>query len=95
MIITEYTLDTVEWNLIFDQCPSGWVEVFRQECVLLDEEESRIGILADHSMMRDCTFVLNDLSVLDELEVNHAGCSHVDCEQQGDQAPAPRAAESM
>ena len=37
---------TDEWNLLIDDCPVGWIEVLRQECVLLDEEMSSIRIVA-------------------------------------------------
>lgn len=77
VIISGYSDGTSEWNMIFGGCPSGWVKVFSQECVLLDGERSRIGIRGIHSMMRDCDFVLNDLEVLNELTVNDPGCGTV------------------
>lgn len=77
VIISDYSDGTVEWNMLFAGCPSGWVRVFSQDCVLLDGEESRIGILGAHSMVRDCDFVLNDLEVLNELVVNDPGCATV------------------
>ena len=80
VIYTDYPHDTVEWNMVLTGCPSGWVRIFTQECELLDEEPSRIGVLADHSMMRDCTFVLNDIVVLNELTVNDPGCTEVPVE---------------
>ena len=77
VIISDYSDGTVEWNMLFSGCPSGWVRVFSQECVLLDGEPSLIGIHGVHSMMRDCTFVLNDLVVLNELVVNDPDCATV------------------
>ncbi len=77
VIYTDYPGGTVEWNMIFGGCPSGWVKVFSQECVLLDGELSRIGIQAAHSMLRDCNFVLNDVYVLNELVVNDPDCPTV------------------
>ena len=77
VIFTDFTDDTVEWNMLFDECPSGWVRVFSQEFVLLDEQLSRIGIRGVHSMVRDCTFVLNDVTVLNELTVNDPECPTV------------------
>ncbi len=74
VIITEYNNGTSEWNMLLEECPSGWVRVFSQECVLLDDQPARIGIQAEHSMMRDCTFFLNDLAVLAELSLNDPGC---------------------
>lgn len=78
VILTDYSDGTEEWNMIFDgTCPPGWVEVFTQECVLLDDAPSLIGIEARHSMIRDCTFVLNDVVVVSELGLNHPGCDTV------------------
>ena len=77
VIYTDYSGGTVEWNMIFDECPSGWIKVFSQEFVLLDEQLSRIGILGANSMLRDCTFVLNDVIVLNELAVNDPDCPTV------------------
>ena len=74
VIFTDYSEGTVEWNMIFDECPSGWIKVFSQEFVLLDEQLSRIGIRGADSMARDCTFVLNDVTVLNELIVNDPDC---------------------
>jgi hypothetical protein len=45
--------------------------------VLLDEQLSQIGIRGVHSMVRDCTFVLNDVIVLNELTVNDPDCPTV------------------
>jgi hypothetical protein len=77
VIITDYVDGTVEWNLVFTDCPSGWIRVFVQECVLLDDQPARIGIHAADSMARDCTFALNDLDVLNELLLNDPGCPTV------------------
>ena len=74
VIFTDYSEGTVEWNIIFDECPSGWIKVFSQEFVLLDEQLCRIGIRGANSMLRDCTFVLNDVIVLNELIVNDPDC---------------------
>lgn len=77
VIITDFADGTVEWNLLFEGCPSGWVQVFSQECVLLDDLSSRIQILGDRSMVRDCTFVLNDVDVVNELLLNDPDCPNV------------------
>jgi hypothetical protein len=77
VIYTEFTDETVEWNMIFDECPSGWIRVFTQEFVLLDDQLSQIGIHGVHSMVRDCTFVLNDVIVLNELTINDPDCPMV------------------
>ncbi|MEN8005869.1 MAG: hypothetical protein ABFS42_02595 [Candidatus Krumholzibacteriota bacterium] len=81
VIFTEFVDGTSEWNMIFDGCPSGWVRIFTQECVLLDTQPSRIGIVGVRSMVRDCTtFVLNDVAVLNEIEVNDPACAVVSAE---------------
>ncbi len=77
VIITEYNNGTSEWNLLVHECPSGWVRIFSQECVVLDAQPVKIGIQATHSMMRDCTFILNDMAVLNELAVNDPDCHSV------------------
>jgi hypothetical protein len=76
-IVTDYPGGTVEWNMILADCPSGWIRVFEQQCTLLDDQPSEIRILAAHSMMRDCQFVLNDLTVLNNLRLNDPGCDFV------------------
>ncbi len=77
VIFTDFVDGTSEWNMVFAGCPSGWVKVFSQECVLLDEQPSRIGILGIRSMVRDCDFVLNDVTVLNEIEINDPECTTV------------------
>lgn len=77
LIITLYNDGSSEWNLIIDDCPSGWVWILTREGVLLDDRPSCIAIQQDHSMMRDCTFILNDLTVLDELALNDPACGSV------------------
>lgn len=77
VIFSDYVAGTVEWNMIFTGCPSGWVKVFSQECVLLDSQPGRIEIQAAHSMARDCQFVLNDVTILNELTVNDPACAMV------------------
>jgi hypothetical protein len=77
VIYTDYSQGTVEWNMIFDECPSGWVKVFAQEFVLLDDQLCRIGIRGANSMLRDCSFVLNDVIVLNQLAVNDPDCPTV------------------
>ncbi len=77
VIVVDYEDGTVEWTMLFSECPSGWIEIFRQECVILDASRSEVGIAGDHSMIRDCDFVLNDLEVLNDLAVNDPGCVFV------------------
>lgn len=75
VITTDYPGGTVEWNLLLADCPSGWIRIFEQRCTLLDDQPSAVRILAAHSMMRDCRFVLNDLTVLNDLQLNDPGCA--------------------
>jgi hypothetical protein len=81
VIYTDYPEGTVEWNMIIADCPSGWFKVFTQECVLLNDELSKLAILGEFSMMRDCTFILNDVVVLNELLLNDPACSGVPVEE--------------
>jgi len=45
VVYTDYVADTVEWNMVFSGCPTGWVKVFSQRCVMLDDQPSTIEIL--------------------------------------------------
>ena len=76
-IMTDFPDGTVEWNMIFAGCPSGWVRLFSQDCELLDDQPSRIGIIDVRSMVRDCTFILNDVVIMNEMKVNTPGCTTV------------------
>ncbi|MFT5232504.1 MAG: hypothetical protein ACI9UK_000384 [Candidatus Krumholzibacteriia bacterium] len=78
VLYTDYVMNTVEWNMIFSGCPTGWVKVFSQPCVLQNSQPARIEILGQNSLTRDCAFFeLNDLVVLNELEVNNPECTAV------------------
>lgn len=77
VIITEFTGGTIEWNMLVANCPSGWIKIFTQEVELLNAEPSTIEILGENSMMRDCTFILNDVAILNELVLNDQNCSTV------------------
>ncbi len=77
VIVVEYQDGTVEWTMLFSECPSGWIELFSQKSVILDASRSDVLIVGDNSMMRDCDFVLNDLVVLGGLAVNDPGCGFV------------------
>ena len=77
VIFSDYTGGTVEWNMIFDGCPSGWVKVFSQQCVVLAAEPARIIIQGADSMMRDCDFILNDVLVRNEFTINDPACETV------------------
>lgn len=77
VIYTDYPLGTVEWNMVFNDCPSGWIRIFSQDITLLDDQPSRIGLLGQHSLARDCNFLLHGVTVSHELEVNEPGCEVV------------------
>lgn len=78
LIVTDYADGTTEWNMILDgSCPGGWVQLFRQRCVIESTQRMRIGIRGQHSMIRACDFVLEDVVVVSELEVNDPACETV------------------
>jgi len=76
-IFTDFSDGTVEWNMLFGGCPSGWIQVFSQECVLLDSQPSRIRIVGDRSLARDCNFTLNGVSAISDLSLNDPECMQV------------------
>jgi hypothetical protein len=80
VIMIDYEDGTVEWTMLFSGCPSGWIWLFRQRALILDETISRIEIRADNSMMRDCGFVLNGILVSGGLAVNDPACGTVPVE---------------
>lgn len=80
VITTDFADGTVEWSMLFGDCPSGWIKVFSQECVLLDDLPSGIQILGDRSMMRDCPFILHDVDVVNQLVLNDPDCPNVSSE---------------
>lgn len=73
-IVADYPDGTVEWTLLFAGCPSGWIRLWTREFAPLDNLPARFGIRAEHSMIRDCAFVLNEVEVLNELSVNDPRC---------------------
>lgn len=77
VVITPYVDGTSEWNLLFTDCPTGWVRVFTQDYRLLDDAPSVLAIHGANSWIRDCTFTLNEPEVLNELAVNEPGCGFV------------------
>ena len=80
VIVVDYDDGTVEWTMLFSECPSGWIELFRQRTGILDTSRSDILIVEDNSMIRDCAFVLNDIEVLGGLAVNDPDCAFVPVE---------------
>jgi hypothetical protein len=80
VLVRDYPGSTVEWRMLFEGCPSGWIKVFSQQCILLDDQPSEIRIFGENSMVRDCDFILNDLSVLNNLSLNDPDCQTVSVE---------------
>ena len=83
LIVVDYDDGTSEWTMLFSECPSGWIELFSQNTVILDTSGSDVIIDGDNSMMRDCDFVLNDLDVLGSLALNDPGCAFVPVDYSG------------
>ena len=77
VIILEYGDGSVEWTLLFSECPSDWVWLFGQPAVILDRSRTEIRIDGANSMIRDCSFVLNGIGVLGGVAVNEPGCAAV------------------
>lgn len=76
-IETPFPGGSEEWNIVFDGCPGDWVPVLARAFELLDGEPSVITIAAEHSMLRDCDFTLNDVLVISELSLNDPECQEV------------------
>lgn len=77
VIFTDFADGTTEWNMLFSDCPSGWIRVYTQEMVVLDDGFTFIEIIGDRSLARDCNFDLNGVEVTNELAVNDPGCNGV------------------
>lgn len=77
LIVTPFADGSWEWNLLVTGCPPGWVAAFAQDYEVLDAQPAELGIRAAGSMLRDCTFVLNDVAVVSRLAVNLPGCGDV------------------
>lgn len=77
LIVVDYGSGGKEWTLIFDQCPSQWVLVFMQPAAFSGVEETSISITGNHSLARDCGFVLRDMNVLNNLSINGPSCDIV------------------
>ena len=77
LIVVDFIDGTVEWTVLFRQCPGEWVEVFRQECILLGEDLSPVRIVEANSLARDCDFVLDGLIVMNAFLLNDPSCPFV------------------
>lgn len=77
VIFNDFPDGTAEWNMIFDECPSGWIRIYTQDIVLLDDQRSLIRLVGDRSLARDCSFILNGVEVAGELSVNDPECEVV------------------
>ncbi len=75
LIMTDFPDGTAEWNMVFRDCPSGWIQLFTQEFTPLDDKPAHLTIHAADSMLRDCAFLLNGVEALSELSVNDPLCS--------------------
>lgn len=78
LIIVDYIDGTVEWTVLFEQCPGGWTAVFRQRCILLDGAASQVRIVEAPSLARHCDFVLEGLLVMNSFSVNDPACPFTD-----------------
>ena len=77
LIPVDFADGTVEWTILFDGCPEGWVEVLRQTCVLLDEAPSTLRMIEAYSLARHCDFVLEGVVVMNDFRVNDPSCPFV------------------
>jgi hypothetical protein len=77
LVVSEYSDGTTEWNMLFVECPSGWLEIFTRTCVIIDRHPAVIRIAGEHSMVRDCGFILNDIEVLSDLRINDSECDQI------------------
>jgi hypothetical protein len=77
VIFSDFPDGTAEWNMLVGDCPSGWILVYSQEISLLDDQPAVIGLVGDRSLARDCSFILNGVTVTNELTVNDPGCEVV------------------
>ena len=77
VIFTDFADGTTEWNVLFNDCPSGWIRIYTQEVAVLEGGFSLIELVGDRSLARDCDFVLNGVEVANELAVNDPSCEVV------------------
>jgi hypothetical protein len=75
--VLDFGAGEIEWTALFDQCPVGWVWICRQECIFMDSETSSIMIIEQYSLARNCQFVIHDIYVLNNLEINDPNCTFV------------------
>lgn len=80
LIVTDFADGTREWNVVVSGCPPDWVKVFAQEFRVLDDRPAFIDIVEDRCWLRDCTFVLNKVTVVGEVGVNDPECGGVPVE---------------
>jgi hypothetical protein len=83
VIFTDFPDGTTEWNVLFTDCPSGWIRIYTQEVAVLEGGFSLIELVGDRSLARDCGFVLNGVEVANELAVNDPSCEVVTAAKTG------------
>ena len=76
-VMTDYPDGSEEWHMVLEDCPGGWVQVFRQRVTLIDDQPSTVRIRGGDSWIRDCSFVLHRPEVIGDLGLNEAGCGSV------------------
>jgi hypothetical protein len=81
LIIVDYGSGGKEWTLLFNQCPSQWVLLFRQAVTVSGTGEISISITGEHSLARDCDFVLQNMNVLNNMSINGPSCDVVSTDQ--------------
>ena len=78
LIITDYGSGGWEWNFLLADCPSGWILLAWQDCLILDAGSSEVRISGESSLARNCaTFLLEGLSVLSNLRIGAGTCAPV------------------
>ncbi|MBU8922722.1 MAG: hypothetical protein KOO63_12965 [Bacteroidales bacterium] len=77
LIVVDYGNGGIEWTLLFSQCPSQWVLVFKQAVTVSGMEEEAVSITGINSLARDCDFVLHGMNVLNNMSINGPSCDVV------------------
>jgi hypothetical protein len=75
LIITDYESGGVEWNFILAGCPTGWILLAWQDCIILAGDTSEIVISDEFSLARNCAFVIEGIGVLGNLRVGTGTCT--------------------
>lgn len=70
-----------EWNFLLSECTTGWILLARQDAVILTSDSSQIVISEAFSLARNCNFVLEGVSVLNNLRIGSGSCTPVSVER--------------